>query len=287
MRREEFAADARAVGRAGRDTYMEALRRIAGYGPAFDAYWDNEVAAVLMAGRRPPVVSGFGAFVHSSAIEQASRSLLEQRLEGTTDRYDSHPSLSERLAALEHCAPGEPDDSPPALSVLREPEAVETALLAALFGPEAAELPAVAWDDVGREVYLERARTLASEQAASLGAAKVGELGDLAQDLARIAGPLQRHEPDLAPEAAPEFAATLLAEALLVALADAGWTVEAPLAEPVTARRGDERLNPYEVMGKLREDQAAAVGWRERAATLGIADLPLRPPAEKATAQAA
>ena len=138
----------------------------------------------------------------------------------------------------------------------------------------------LAWDDVGRAVYLERARALSIEQAAALGAAKVGDLGDLAQDLARIAGPLQRHEPELPPEAAPDFAATLLAEALLVALAGAGWTVEAPLAEPVIACRGAERLNPYEVVRKLREDQAAAVGWRERATTLGIAELPLRPPAE-------
>jgi heat shock protein HtpX len=285
-RRQEFAADRMAVASAGRDTYVEALRRVHAYGPAFDAFWGSEVAAVLEAGRRPPVVAGFGTYLRSRAIDTASTDFLERQLREKTDRYDSHPSLSERLEALQACAPGDPDDSPPALALLRDPEALERDLLAALVHPEAAGLPLIAWDDVGREVYLERARGLAIEQAAALGSVTAGDLGDLAQDLARITGPLQRQEPDLPPEAAPEFAATLLAEALLAALADAGWTVDAPLAEPVTACRGDERLNPYEVVAKLREDKAAAVGWRERAATLGIADLPLRPPAEKAAAAA-
>ena len=281
-RRQEFAADQIAANRAGRDTYIEALRRVHAYGPMFGAYWSNEVAAVLEAGRRPPVVAGFDTYLRSSAIDTAATDFLEQQLQEKTDRYDSHPSLSERLDALQACPPGDADDSPPALELLREPEALERDLLAALVHPEAAELPVLAWDDVGPAVYLERARALSIAQAAALGTAKVGDLGDRAQDLARIAGPLQRHEPELPPEAAPDFAATLLAEALLVALADAGWTVDAPLAEPVTARRGDEQLNPYEVVHKLREDKAAAVGWRERSTTLGIADLPLRPPADKA-----
>jgi hypothetical protein len=172
------------------------------------------------------------------------------------------------------------EGSSPALSLLRDPEALERALLAELVHPEAAELPALAWDDVGREVYLERARALCGEHGEVLGEATVAELGELARELGPIAGRLQQREPELPPEAAPDFAATLLAEALLVALAGAGWTVEAGLAEPVTAGRGDERLNPYEVVATLREDAVAAAGWRERAANLGIAELPLRPPAE-------
>jgi hypothetical protein len=34
-----------------------------------------------------------------------------------------------------------------------------------------------------------------------------------------------------------------------VGLADSGWTVEAALAEPVTACRGAERLNAHEAVG--------------------------------------
>ncbi len=284
-RRQEFAADRMAANRAGRDTYAEALRRSHAYAPAFDAYWEHEVAAVLGAGRRPPVVAGFAAFLRTSAIDQAASSFLDDQMKEKTDPYDSHPSLSERLAALEDCAPGDADDSPPALDLVRDPETLERELLAALVHPEAADLPALAWDDVGREIYLERARALTGEHGEVLGDATVAELGDRAQELGPLAGRLQQREPELPPEAAADFAATLLAEALLVALADAGWTVDAGLAEPVTACRGDESVDPYEVVGKLRQDTAAADEWRERAAGLGIADLPLRRRA--ATRQAA
>lgn len=275
-RRQELAADRMAASRAGRDTYCEALRRSHAYGPAFDAYWEHEVAAVLQAGRRPPVVAGFATYLRADPIDQAATDFLQRQLEEKTDPYDSHPSLSERLAALEDCAPGEPDDSSPALDLVRDPDALERALLSELVHPEVAELPTLAWGDVGRDVYLERARGLCAAHGEVLGEAKVAELGDLAQNLGPIAGRLQEREPELTPEAALDFAATLLAESLLVALAGGGWTVDAGLAEPVTAFRGDERLNPYEIVARLREDAVAAPGWRERAANLGIADLPLR-----------
>jgi heat shock protein HtpX len=287
-RRQEFAADRIAADRAGRDTYIEGLRRLHAYGPAFDAYWEHEVAAVLSAGRRPPVVAGFATYLRSDAIERASREFLESQLKERTDRYDSHPSLSERIEALQARPPGDPDDSAQALALLREPEALERDLLSALVAPEAAELPVLDWDEVGREVYLERARALCGEHGEVLGEARVRELGELAQELGRIAGALQQREPELPPEAAPGFAAMLLGEALLVALAGSGWTVEAPLGEPVTACRGPERLAPHEVVETLRSDAVAAAGWPERASALGIAELPLRSPrvSDSATAEA-
>jgi heat shock protein HtpX len=286
-RRQELAADRMAASRAGRDTYAAALRRIHAYGPAFEAYWEQEVATVLSAGRRPPVVAGFATYLRSDTIDRAASSFLEQLTQEETGRYDSHPSLSERLAGLEACEPGPPDDSPPALALLRDPEALERDLLATLVHPEAAELPELGWDDVGREVYLARARALSAEHAAALGGATVGELGDLARDLARIAGPLRRYVPDLPAEAAADFAATLLAEALLVALADDGWAVEAALGEPVVACREGERLEPFNVVTSLRDDAGAAAAWRERAESLRIAALPLRPPPPAASDAAA
>jgi hypothetical protein len=186
-------------------------------------------------------------------------------------------SVSERIEALQACPPGDDDGSPPAVSLLREPERLERELLAVLVHPEAAELPALAWDDVGREVYLERARALCGRHGDLLGEATVADLGDRARALGPIAGQLQQREPELPPEAAGDFAVTLLAEALLVALAEAGWAVEAGLAEPVTAWRDGERLDPYEIVATLREDAVAAAGWRDRATALGIGELELNP----------
>jgi Zn-dependent protease with chaperone function len=92
-RRRELAADAHAARRAGRNAYGEALRRVHAYAAAVDAYWYRELA---------------------------------------TGPFDSHPSLAERLAALERCPEGEPDDSGSAAALVRDPAALETALLARL-----------------------------------------------------------------------------------------------------------------------------------------------------------
>ena len=115
-----------------------------------------------------------------------------------------------------------------------------------------------------------------------LGGAQVGDLGDRVGELSRIGGALQMRDRELPVEAAPELAAVLLGEALLVTLEENGWTVTAPLGEPVAAVRGDDRLEPHQVVGELRTSGVDAAAWRERAAALGITDLPLIPAARVA-----
>ena len=277
-RREEFAADAFAARRAGRDVHVETLRRVHAYGPAFDAYWSNEVAPLLSAGRRPPVGEGFKAFVHAPAITDAAREHLEHELEqGITDPYDSHPSLAERIAAVQDCPPGEPDVSRPASALISDELALEAAQAVHLFGPGASEPQPVGWDAVGAEVYLERARRLVDAHGELLGEATAGDLDQMVDQLGRVAGALQQREPELEVEHARDFAAALMADGLLVALHEHGWSVEAPPAEPVVCRRGEDTVPPHAVVYELRDGRLSGAAWRERALALGIASLTLRP----------
>jgi len=275
-RREEFAADARAAHRGGRDVYVDTLRRLEAYAPAFDAYWANEVAPLLSSGRRPPIGEGFGAFIRAESIDKAANEHLHRELaEGRTNPYDSHPSLSERIAALQDFPPGDPDDSPPAEELVADPMALERAQAIHLFGAEAGELPPVEWDAVGAEVYLERARRLVAAHGELLGDATAGELDAVVDQLGRVAGELQQREPELEVEHARDFAAALISDGLLVALHEEGWSVEAPPAEPVLCRRGDDEIPPHAVVHELREGRLSPGAWREQAQQLGIAALPL------------
>jgi len=277
-RREEFAADAFAARRAGRDVHVDTLRRVHALGPSFDAYWSNEVAPLLSAGRRPPVGEGFKAFVHAPAIADAAREHLEHELEqGVTDPYDSHPSLAERIAAVQDCPPGEPDESQPAAALISDELALEAAQAEHLFGPDAEELQPVGWDAVGAEVYLQRARRLVDAHGELLGEATAGELDRMVDQLGRVAGALQQREPELEVEHARDFAAALMADGLLVALHEHGWSVEAPPAEPVVCRRGADTVPAHAVVYELRDGRLSGAAWRERALALGIASLSLRP----------
>ncbi len=276
-RGEEFAADAFAARRAGRDVHVETLRQVHAFGPAFDAYWANEVAPLLSAGRRPPIGEGFNAFVHAAAITDAAAEQLEHELEQrVTDPYDSHPSLAERIAAVQGCPAGEPDDSRAASALISDPLALEAAQAVHLFGPGAAELQPVAWEAVGAEVYLERARRLVGVHGELLGEATAGELDQMVDQLGHVAGALQQREPELEVEHARDFAAALMADGLLVALHEHGWSVEAPPAEPVVCRRGDDTVPPHAVVYELRDGRLSGAAWRERARALGIAGLALR-----------
>lgn len=276
-RRQEFAADARAAHRAGRDVHVETLRRLEAYAPAFGVYWANEVAPLLSSGRRPPIGEGFSAFIRAESIDRAASEHLQRELEhGETSPYDSHPSLAERIAAMEAFPPGDPDDSPPAEALVDGPQDLEKAQSVHLFGPEAGDLRPVDWDAVGAEVYLERARRLVAAHGELLGDTSAGEIDDLVDHLGRLAGQLQQREPDLEVEHARDFAAALISDGLLVALHENGWSVEAPPAEPVLCRRGEHRIPPHAVVHDLREGRLTAQAWRERAQDLGITEISLR-----------
>jgi Zn-dependent protease with chaperone function len=275
-RGQEFAADARAAQRAGRDVHIETLRRLEAYGPAFAAYWANEVAPLLSSGRRPPIGEGFSAFIRAESIDRAASEHLQHQLEhGETSPYDSHPSLSERIAAMEAFPPGHPDDSPSAEALVRDPLGLEQAQAVHLFGPEAGEMRPVDWDAVGAEVYLERARRLVAAHGELLGDTSAGEIDELVDHLGRVAGELQQREPDLEVEHARDFAAALISDGLLVALHENGWSVEAPPAEPVLCCRGEHRIAPHAVVHDLREGRLSAREWRDTAQELGVAEISL------------
>jgi heat shock protein HtpX len=276
-RRQEFAADARAAQRAGRDVHIETLRRLEAYGPAFDAYWANEVAPLLSSGRRPPIGEGFTAFIRADSVDRAASEYLQRELDhGRTNPYDSHPSLSERIAAMEHFPPGHAEDSRPAEALVDDPMGLEKAQAIHLFGPDAGELEPVDWDAVGAEVYLERARRLVAAHGELLGDTTAAEIDELVDHLGRVAGELQQREPDLEVEHARDFAAALISDGLLVALHEHGWSVEAPPAEPVLCCRGEDRIPPHAVVHDLREGRLTSREWRDRAQELGIAEISLR-----------
>ena len=287
-RRQEFAADARAALSAGRDAQVSALRRVHAYGAAFDGYWMNEVVPVLDAKRRPPIGEGFRRFIADDGVERTAKEILERELaEGTTSPYDSHPSLPERIAAVQELPAGEPDASPPAISLVDDPEALERAILDKLLGDEAGEFQAIAWDEVGRGVYLERARHLTGEFPQIIRDVSVGGLPEAVEAIPRTAAELRGPQDDRLVDQAVEagfpdgteyvanLVAAVLADGVIAALERAGWEIEAPPAQPVAARRGADVLQPHTAVHELRAGDLSAETWRDRVSALGVADLPL------------
>jgi heat shock protein HtpX len=286
-RRQEYAADRFAVHRAGREVYVDTLRRLHAYAPAFDPYWSQEVVPALTAERRPPVAAGFATFIGTETVQRAGADWVDEELrEGKTERYDSHPALADRLRALEELPPGKPDDSPPAAEVLRDLPALEQRVFGVLYGDEAAgSLEPIAWEDVGRSVYLERARELTSRFHYVLAGVSAVGLGEAVGRSSQLAGEVQRREPDIGYEDAAALVPAVLRDGLLLALDDAGWEVTANLAEPVLCRHAGQEVVPSVVVAELYDKTLDADAWAARTRELGVADLSLERPAAVAAAR--
>jgi heat shock protein HtpX len=272
-RRQEFAADAVAAREVGRDAHVEALRRVHALAPGFDFYWAEEVVPVLSSGYRPPLLAGFSGFVRADRIQTAASAHLEHELaEARSDPYDSHPTLAERIAAVQDCPAGPRDDSPPAASLLDDESALEQRALAHL-GAE--ELMPVRWEETAERVWLAAHRELVANHGELLDGITVASMGQVAVDPWALAAALREREPELGNDEAVAFARHLLGASLTLALVRRGWHAEALPGEPLSVTSGRERLVPAEIVASLAEGETAPETWRERAASLDIADARL------------
>lgn len=278
-RRQEFVADNLAARLVGPQTYAEGLRTIHGIAPAFDGYMRQEYIPALESGYRPPFLEGFGRFIKAPRVSQLmERTVAEEAQAQRSDPYDTHPSLGERLAALA-ALPGETAaaDASPALALLGDVPAAEAALLAGMVRPEYRDkLQPVSWDDIGQAVYLSgwqedvraHAAGLASVTPATL-PAFLAAPGPLAELITR------RSERTLLQQQVAGIVRNLTGAALAVALARAGWTVDAAPGIPITLRRGEDAVEPFVVVHMLAEGKLSGEGWVQRCVQLGIADLSL------------
>jgi heat shock protein HtpX len=263
-RRQEFVADALAARTVGARSLISGLRTIFGAALAYDGYWRNEVVPVLNAGFLPPLADGFTQFLREPRIADAvDKATQEEMRAPRIDPYDSHPSLPDRIKALEGLPPGpEPASEPPALSLLDNASGAEQPLAASLLKAGAPALRPVAWPDVGIEVQVpywearvrREARLLAGQTVANIPRLMTASNWDDDSKRTRL---------------------VTVGAALAVALVASGWTLESlPGAAPVL-HRGAESIEPFGVLEEMVDGKLTGQGWQERAGALGIANLRL------------
>jgi Zn-dependent protease with chaperone function len=106
-RRQELAADVLSAELAGRETAIRALERAHVTGPLYEAYLSNELAPALEAGAMPTdIFSGFDRFTHTLRLHGKLDDLTRKVKQERTDPFDTHPALTDRVAALRALPPG-------------------------------------------------------------------------------------------------------------------------------------------------------------------------------------
>jgi Zn-dependent protease with chaperone function len=263
-RRQEFAADALAARTVGARPLGSGLRTIFGAALAYNGYFRDEVVPVLNAGFLPPLADGFAQFLREPQVADAvNRATQEEMATPKTDPYDSHPSLPDRIKALEGLPPGpESVSDPPALSLLENASGAEAPLAASLLKPGAPALRPVSWKDVGIEVQVPYWEARVRREAQVFAGKTVADIPPL---ISASAGD----------EAARHSRALTTGAALAVALVGTGWTLESLPGAAVVLRRGADRVEPFVVVQELLNGKLADQAWKEHAAALGIASLRL------------
>jgi hypothetical protein len=287
-RQQEYAADALAAEVVGPRPLITGLQALYRAGQAFEPYWDTDVAPVLAAGYRPPLVEGFRIFLAIPAVaDHIQEKLAQEMAEGQADPYDTHPSLKDRIAALKNLpAPAAPApvDSP-ALTLLDHVAALEENLFEAIFGAEKAkEFRRISWKETLTQVYLPYWLQMVRDHAQSLTGLRLGDLPELVANpeefLARF---------DLGQEMPSEEkkgpASIIMGMAVTVALFGQGCEVTCNVGEPAQVRLAGEWLQPFSLMDDLASGDLPAERWRDLCAQAGFQDLDLGPGPEEQEAQ--
>lgn len=155
-RQQEFLADQVGVRVAGAPAMARSLRKVAGVAPAFGQYWRDEVVPVLVRGHRPPVAAGFVQYLLVPEIASLVNQIVVKAHHHESRPYDTHPPLPERLRAI-----GEPEVRAEALTALEDPaitllgdiDATESALVRRLLRDDVDDPQPIAWGSVGEAVY--------------------------------------------------------------------------------------------------------------------------------------
>ena len=147
-RRQELEADAAAVKISGRRPMGDALRKVRASAAAWDFYLNTHCRLIGPAQARPAdLFAGFYTLFHEPAMGSELAKVVNAPEERSP--YDSHPSLAERLAAIERLPePSVRPDGRPALTLLRDPRSAALHTQASILSEEAMRLPVLDWPQI-------------------------------------------------------------------------------------------------------------------------------------------
>jgi heat shock protein HtpX len=269
-RRQELEADQLAARIAGGDAFESGLVKIHAAGLVMDAYMHGELGGLLAAGYRPPIAEGFARFLGAKGIAAALQKADEVMRKGTSDPYDSHPSLNERLDALTeatHWPLRDPDSA--ATELLRDEPALEAQLLSAI-GLDVWTLRPISWDEAST-AYLDVWQKRCRDKRAVLDGITPEMLPLVCQDPAsyadRIAAPRRVKRVNVL--------FSLIGAALTVILSRCGWIIDAAPGDPVTATLDGDVIMPFDVPGRLLREELRAEEWLRTCREAGIAHVNL------------
>ena len=275
VRGQELSADGLAARLYGPSQLSAALQKSERLHLAFAAYWSTEVVPVLSAARVPLIGAGFDQFLVSDAVREAIEASA-----GRPERrhpHDSHPVLSERIAAVASYPelPG-PRDQRPALVLAGDAVVLDRALQSSL-GRRVGE--PVEWDEVGEAVLVPAWTSIVGDHRQALAGVRVISLVDVAPALvSRIADTMTAHVPSGFPrQHLLRSSAGVLEAALGLVLHGRGGRVHNRLGRAVSVESPVGVLEPSSIVRDLLMAKIDPPSWTQLTTAFSLEDAVLAP----------
>ena len=286
-RQQEFSADRLSATIVGKQAATSSLAKIHRYSSAFGAFWQQEYLPVVNNGFRPSLLNGFDRFLETQNVTQKVESSYQQVLsQEKADPYDTHPSLKERLAALESLPQGEEMDDQPALSLVQDPEDLEGRILMsiAIDKEKIKTLKPLQWEDLTEIVYLPMWEKNAQSFAGALTGMTIGNLPEHAKKFPvlflQIAANGWKLPPNVKPKDVPpqvqlQICSNVVGCALISTLRKQGWGVKTGLGEEVTLEEDGQIVKPFQVFIEMAAGKLTKETWETTCTEQGIYALNL------------
>ncbi len=276
-RRQEYLADEVSAMTAGRETVVSALRKTYMADMAYPMYWANELTRILNAGFLPPFAAGFGQGLE---LEPIKRPLMEtvKEVEKLQSRpYDPHPSLGERIKALEALPAGrEPGAARGAISLLEDVPKRERQLFA-LMNPELGpKLRPIAWEDVTAAVHIPFWADLAQKHQTDLAGVTPKNLSDKLHEAVKWGQQMSVTSGQvLTDDQAKFYAAYVVSVAIITKMIVRGWRAHCAVWQQVVISHGGRSWEPFVSVYALVGGAMTSDDWLVLCHEMGMADLEL------------
>jgi Zn-dependent protease with chaperone function len=287
-RQQEFTADQLAARTVGAKATEMGLQKVHKYGLAFDLFFRQEYVPLLEGGYRPPMLAGFDLFLKSPRINEAVNNYyVEQATQEQSDPYDTHPSLKERIAALQGLPPGRSLNDYEAFTLL--PAAIENyenLLLKGMIAQEEAfkKLKPIHWEEAVQYAFLphwqktvEIYGSILKNLTPSMLFETAQNIPSLFENVARIGKflPANVQAAQVPVEKQFEVSNNIIGSALAAALNREGWAIKANPGEAVTCVQGTKELQPFLLFSQLAAQQTSAEQWKKICEENQISNLAL------------
>jgi len=272
-RRQELAADEVGAKLAGTPSSISALNAVRVCSAAFEVYFKSELAPLIALGRLAPVAEGFRRFLRTDA---AKRLIAQVQAEPhrKADALDSHPSLPERIYALQAIAGPRPGrDDRPASELLDELPGYELELVRPMLEDPNAELESVTWKEVGRVLSEQWLRT-GAELAVAYLPRQFDELPvDPKEHRALLGRHLAKDVSDVSDDDVRGWARWALMNMVFAGLTMTGMKCDSLPGEPVRFSDGRAHFEAAEMVDRLLRGAMGREDWRTFCRESGLSKI--------------